>query len=268
MNSIWKATNLELYDIINNNVNKAVNRTDVGDITVVCHTSSQSKLLQRMIDSAKIITDKIIIFDDCSIDDTVDVALSNGCTVYSIPEGWLYTHGFGKLIEYQVKVCDSDYHFQVDTGEMVCVPTWAKKVTGNIVGTLWINNFKDRVWSEDKQIRHHKYNRLLSTKFNVVFPAYIHGAPLGIGNASTTSDLMIVQERDDNKKINSQYYKDRHNRLYNKLLRKGFHDRKLENSFWYDKYANSKEALESVLADAESRIGVLNETSKPIVKIN
>lgn len=265
MSVLWSMDAPQLHDFISDESNREIGRVNVGDISVVCHTSNQAHLLQPLIDSAKVITDKIIILDDCSQDNTIEVAKSNGCEVYSIPEGWLYTHGFGKLIEFQVSICESDYHFQVDTGETIYIPKCCPTISGDIVGNIWLNEVSSSDMHGPKQI---KFNRLLSTKVKVNFPAYIHGAPTGIGGAGTTkSEVVILHEHIKNQNL-SDYYVDRKNRLYYKLLKKGFEDNKLENNWWYDYCVKNKDSIELVIKDTENRIGELMPTKDIITKIN
>jgi len=264
MDSVWGLGYDDLLSLIHSDTDRETEGVDIGDITVVCHTSNQSNLLQPLIDSVKVITDKIIILNDCSQDDTVVIAIDNGCEVYNIPEGWLYTHGFGKLIEFQVSVCKSEYHFQIDTGETIYVPKNCPKISGNIVGNVWLNEQTGSNLHGSKQT---KFNRLLSTRVPVNFPAYIHGAPTGIGGVNTTKSEIVILHGDSSGQQWSDYYKDRRNRLYYKLLKKGFDDRRLENNWWYEYYSKNSTMIEGIITDTENRIGTLVDTTEEITKV-
>lgn len=260
MKSIWKASISELRQL-GLAFKTPGPRQDLGDITVVCHTSNQCHLLQPLIDSARAITDKIIVLDDCSQDDTQKVAIDNGCRVYSVPEGWIYTHGFGRLITRSVELCDSGYYFQIDTGERLWVSPAATAPKGDYCWTIRIN----MQW-RDGRCRQPMLNRIIRVGAPITMPALIHGSPREAQREARRLSHMQVAiiHRDPSEQEDSQYYKDRKNRLYWKLLRKGYKQNKLENSFWYNQYRQDKERYDRLLKELENKLGVLEETTEDI----
>lgn len=258
MSSIWKYSRsdmIKLSDKIN------TKRIEIGDVTVVCHTSNQGHLLQRLIDSSRRITDKIIILDDCSEDHTIELALYNKCRVFKIPEGWIYTHGFGELLKFQQNICDSEYHLQLDTGEHLYVPDDAGKLTEDYYRTILV--FKKKKGNKLKQAN---TNRLFKTRANITVKPYIHGGPEESKLNKPLADLLIFHGYEKDQK-NKQSYIDRKNRLYFKLLKKGYEEKKLANDYWYKQYKNNKEDYNRIIKQLEEKIGILEETDENIKEI-
>lgn len=238
---------------------------DIGDITVVCHTSNQVDRLEEMIPTARSITDKIIIFDDCSRDNTREVAFSHGCRVFDVPEGWIYTHGFGALICKQVEACDTEYHLQIDSGERLWIPPDCPKVNCGYGWVLRLN-----MSSQRKDRFHQKmFYRLINTSADLVFNAVIHGSPSNSGSVEgglKETQIAIFHDKVKVKPIKG-YYRDRKDRLYWKLLRKGFYEDTLENGFWANHYRTNKKEFDEKIDAVEKRIGVLEETDATIQEV-
>ena len=261
MNNIWKASVDELRQLALTVIGPFP-KQNLGDVTVVCHTSNQAHLLPLVIESAKAVTDKIIILDDCSLDETAKIATDSGCRLYNIPEGWIYTHGFGELIKRSVSLVDSGYYLQVDTGEKLWVnPSKVIPPIGDYCWTLRIN----MQWSNHR-CRQPMLNRIIRAGAPISMPALIHGSPREAQiHAGRLAHLQVAIVHDNpSGQKDSEYYLDRKNRLYFKLLKKGYHQRKLENSFWYRQYEKDKDYYNRMLREAESRIGVLQETTEDI----
>lgn len=261
MHSVWKLKADELRGLGNNPGPFCTK--DIGDITVVCHTSNQSQLLKEMIQSAKQITKKITILDDCSTDDTVQMAIDKGCEIYSIPEGWIYTHGFGKLILFQQSICRSSYHFQMDTGERLFVNQEAdQKLTENYYWTLRIN-------LDEGNLRQPMLNRLFRSDAPLTFPAVIHGSPVEpqtIQRKLKHAELILFHYNKIG--VTGTYYSKRKNRLYWRLLQKGYEQRTLYNTYWENEWIKNKDNYLRVLKEIENDIGELEETKEKITLVH
>ena len=258
MSEIWKLSDGEMRALVDD---IKAERIDIGDITVVCHTSNQAHFLQKLIDSARRITDKIIILDDCSQDNTVELAKNNGCRVFGIPEGWIYTHGFDGLLKYQQRICESEYHLQLDTGEFLYVPDDARMHDKDYYRTLLIFDKK-----KGGKLKQFNYNRLFRTKAPITISGCIHGGPIEANMSPALSDIIIFHGY-HHESNDSQYFIDRKNRLYFKLLRDGYHKKRLVNKWWYNHFREKKEDYDRIIGELEERIGVLETTDKEIKEI-
>jgi glycosyltransferase involved in cell wall biosynthesis len=215
-----------------------------------------------MITAAKAITDKIIVLDDCSTDDTRAVALAKGCRVFDVPEGWIYTHGFGALVAKQVSLCDTDYHLQIDTGEQLWIPPECPRIVGDYAWVLRLN-----LGWEGQKARQEMRNRLIKTSADLIFTALIHGAPRyeGVSNSALSRSQVLLFHTISPE--TSAYYRDRKNRLYFRLLRKGFVQKRLENRFWEAEYSSHRAAYDKNIRQLEAKIGVLHETQEEIKEV-
>jgi glycosyltransferase involved in cell wall biosynthesis len=263
MGSVFKLSNEELHRIGNQRLWPSPPQ-NLGDITVVCHTSNQAPLLQGLLNTAKSITNKIIILDDCSKDDTVKIAVDNGCRVYNIPEGWIYTHGFGELLKRQQALCSTEYHLQLDTGEYLYLnPDVEQILTENYYWTLRVHF---QASPDHPGFRQPMLNRLFRTNVPLTCPAVIHGSPRepqAIQGKLAHAEMIIFHGQ-DNMQGSSKYYTQRKHRLYFKLLKKGYETDTLENSYWSNLYKENKEHYDSLIKEYEDAIGVLDTTAEDI----
>lgn len=262
--SFWKMKAKELREL--GEAGPQFTPLNIGDVAVVCHTSSQSQLLTRMIHSAKQITDKIIILDDCSRDDTIQVAADLGCEVHSIPEGWIYTHGFGALIKYQQKLCQgvSEWHLQLDTGEFLYVDP---DITYALEDKLYYWTL--RINLDEQQFRQPMLNRLFRSNAPLTFPTIIHGSPFEPQQYQRRlrhAEFLIFHH--NNIGVKDTYYGKRKNRLYWKLLKKGYEQGTLHNRHWENEFKSKQENYEKMIIELENNIGPLEETDKPITLVH
>jgi len=261
--NIWDLS-LSDWEKIYQNFDGICPKQNIGDITVVCHTSNQAHLLKSWIADAKTITDKVIIFDDCSTDDTRKISLDNGCRVFDIPEGWIYTHGFGALIVKQVQACETEYHFQLDMGEKLWLPPGCPKIEGEYAWNLRIN------WGKNERERLQKmYYRLINTGVDVDFSACIHGIPKNPDGApgGLTHSQVAIFHPDSELQGNPEVFWDRKTRLYLRLIRKGYREKTLANAVWEEEYSDNEAGFDEKITKVENKIGVLEETSEDIREV-
>jgi len=261
--NIWQLSHKELVALYHN-ARLPCPKQDIGDVTVVCHLSSQGHLLRGMIESARAVTDEIIVFDDCSIDDTRAIAFEEGCRVFNVPEGWIYTHGFGALIKRQVEACETQYHLGIDAGERLWIPPDCPDLMGEFGSNMRLNN---EYKSLPEKYRQEMYYRIIKTDIDLVFTTTIHGSPTITAGGKVGRSQIVLFHEDPNVQDNIEAYIKRRSRLYLKMLQKGLRQNTLHNPYWERKYRDNAESYEQRIRDLENELGVLGETSEEIIEV-
>jgi len=281
ISDIWNMTGPEVYEEFKTFKPPYV-KQDIGKVTMVCHISNQAHLLPDTVASARAIADEIIILDDCSIDNTKQVAFDLGCRVFSVPEGWIYTHGFGALIGFGISLAGDGYHLQLDAGERLWVRPnhpklsadyyWTRRINMETLGGFESPNGVRVAWDRGEP-------RETPVNFIQMMPSRLvkASAPLNIMGMihcvfeetfkcfipERQSQILIFQEA-GRYQNNSDYYKLRKKRLYNKLSVRAVKLDQMSTPFWDDWYKRKKNMVDQNVVEAEAEIGVLELTDEPI----
>ena len=149
-----------------------------NNINVVIYTHNEEKNINDCINSAKLLTDKIILVDMESTDKTVEIAKSLKVTVFNFPK----SNYVEPAREFGIKKSETDWILILDADERITKEladeiksairnsqlSHYKIPRKNIFGTQWL---KHGGWSPDYQIR------LINKKYFVRWPKQIHSTP-------------------------------------------------------------------------------------------
>ncbi|OGK13244.1 hypothetical protein A2861_00180 [Candidatus Roizmanbacteria bacterium RIFCSPHIGHO2_01_FULL_38_15] len=175
-----------------------------SECTVIIHTHNESVNIAESINSAKLLTDNIIVIDMESKDNTANLAKKNGAQVFSFP----FSHYVEPSREFGIKKAKTEWVFLLDADERITeklaeeiqsivmlnsfqhqdnkipkpasqrgeqvrddgnIPTHYKISRKNIFGkTKWLRHGG---WWPDQQIR------LINTKYFKAWPKDIHSTP-------------------------------------------------------------------------------------------
>jgi len=153
------------------------------DITAIVHTHNEEKNILSCIESAKLLSNKIIVIDMKSTDKTVDLAKKIGANVYLFPHS-IYVE---PAREFGIKKAKTDWVFLLDADERITKElaeeiknkingmtfTYYKIPRKNIFGKVkWL---KHGGWWPDYQIR------LINKKFFKSWSKEIHSTPIITG---------------------------------------------------------------------------------------
>jgi len=164
-------------------------------ITVIIYSFNEEKNIKDCINSAKLLTDKIILIDMESKDRTIEVAKSLQVAVYNFPR----SNYVEPAREFGIKKAESDWVFILDADERITeelakeikqllinnssLLTYFKIPRKNIfAGKRWL---KHGGWWPDHQIR------LINTKYFFSWPKRIHSTPKIKGNLGYLKNPLI-----------------------------------------------------------------------------
>lgn len=178
-------------------------------ITVIIYSFNEEKNIEDCINSAKLLTDKIILIDMESIDRTIEIAKSLQVAVYNFPR----SNYVEPAREFGIKKSESDWVFILDADERVTKElaeeiirlvdvganfnspdkraiqesplqkTYYKIPRKNIFARIkWL---KHGGWWPDHQIR------LINTKYFLSWPKRIHSTPKIKGNPGYIKNPLI-----------------------------------------------------------------------------
>jgi len=149
-------------------------------ITILIHTQNEEKNIKDCINSAKLLTNKIILIDMDSKDKTIEIAKNHNVLVYNFPK----TYYVEPAREFGIKQAKTDWVFILDADERITNElageikellilnsspfTYYRVPRKNIFGTQWL---KHGGWWPDHQIR------LINKKSFVNWPKRIHSTP-------------------------------------------------------------------------------------------
>lgn len=85
------------------------------DITVLIHTHNEEANIQECINSAKMLTERIILIDMDSTDRTIDIAKTAGATIASFP----FSHYVEPARAFGIKQATTDWVFILDADERI-----------------------------------------------------------------------------------------------------------------------------------------------------
>jgi glycosyltransferase involved in cell wall biosynthesis len=155
------------------------------DLTIIIHASNEEKNIQDCINSAKLLTEKIILVDMESTDKTVEIAKNLNVSVFNFPKSNYVEpareFGISQSKTYWVLILDADeritkeltneikYIISVGNNPRVVPKTYYKIPRQNIfAGIKWLRHGG---WWPDYQIR------LINKKYFVDWPKRIHSSP-------------------------------------------------------------------------------------------
>jgi hypothetical protein len=230
----------------------------LGDISIGVLISNQKPLLAEHITRCKLITNNIFFLDDHSTDGTLEEIVTLGYRVYSLPEGWIYTKGFGKASEQLIRCCDTKYCLQLDVGEKPLLHPGIQTLTEEKYVAILRLNFEGTTFRQPIQ-------RIFNTQVPNSYSEVIHQGTSAEYLSSNPARYNLALVHYAHATLNfSQLYQDRKNRLYFKLLRKGAEQGGLTNPYWIKLYQDNKQEYDRIVAEIENRIGILEETNEEI----
>jgi len=123
-------------------------------VSIVIITKNEAQYLADCIKMAKLITDDVIIIDNGSTDNTLNIAKSNGCRVYEL--GW---DGYGANKNKGIELANYDWILSIDADEIPDMELI------NSLHNLWLRNtemvydIKFRAYFGEKRIRFGSWGR-------------------------------------------------------------------------------------------------------------
>jgi len=170
---------------------KSSNKT----VSVIIHTYNEEKHIESCIESARKLTDKIIVVDMQSVDKTVDLAKKNGTEVYSFPQ-FTYVEPARK---FGINKARTDWVFLLDADERITedLVEEIKEIINNDSGQAGMtfshykiprkNIFGNKTWlPAGKWLKHGGWwpdyqIRLINKKSFKSWPKEIHSTPIITG---------------------------------------------------------------------------------------
>jgi glycosyltransferase involved in cell wall biosynthesis len=165
-------------------------------VTVVISTANESLNIKECIQSAKLLTDHILVIDMQSSDNTVDIAKAEGARVLSVPPSG-YVEPVRKL---GITESTDEWVFMLDADERIApeLASEVRRITNstptdnspnyyyiprkNIFGSTWL---KHGGWYPDKQIR------LIRKSAFQDWPERIHSTPQIIGTSGYLTSPIV-----------------------------------------------------------------------------
>ena len=152
-----------------------------NNITILIHTRNEEKNIEDCINSAKLLTDKIIIVDMESTDKTVEIARDLKTVVYNFPK----SNYVEPAREFGIKKIKTDWLLILDADERL-----TEKLANEIKQLLTVNSslltfFKiprKNIFGHKKWLRHGGWwpdyqIRLINTESFINWPKRIHSTP-------------------------------------------------------------------------------------------
>ena len=154
------------------------------NISVIIHTYNEEKNIADCVNSAKILTDEVILIDMESVDKTVEIAKSLNVPVFSFPK----SDYVEPAREFGVSKAKTDWVLILDADERI-----TKELTDaiqSVIRNSQFSNFKiprKNIFSGIKWLRHGGWwpdyqIRLINKKHFVNWPKRIHSTPKIKGN--------------------------------------------------------------------------------------
>ena len=171
-----------------------------NNINVVIYTHNEEKNINDCINSAKLLTDKIILVDMESTDKTVEIAKSLKVTVFNFPK----SNYVEPAREFGIKKSETDWILILDADERI-----TKELTDEIksvirnsclpAGVAQFSNYKiprKNIFASIKWLRHGGWwpdyqIRLINKKHFVNWPKRIHSTPQIKGNFGYLKNPLI-----------------------------------------------------------------------------
>lgn len=164
-------------------------------ITVIIYTYNEEKNICDCINSAKLLTDEIIIIDMESTDKTVVTAKNLGVLVYDFPK----SNYVEPAREFGIKKSRSDWILILDADERI-TEDLAKEIRQLlIVNSSLVTYFKiprKNIFANIKWLKHGGWwpdyqTRLINKKYFISWPKRIHSTPVIKGNCEHLKNPLI-----------------------------------------------------------------------------
>ena len=235
---------------------------DLGNVIAVCHVGNQVTHITHMLPAIKPFVKDIILIDDCSTDGTAIVAKDFGCKMVYLPNGWIYTHGFSKLWELGLSTArkaGGDFFLQVDADERLYVPGNQQPFSKN---NNWygIYSYFDHPGIGITETHHLTRIVNLYPSIAPVMQGIIHQGPVN-PQKHVDSKISLLHLRN---RYPSVAYEISRNRLYAKLMQKGYKTHQL-NDYWMGDWEKNKHVYITWINDGDKQFGELTETKDPII---
>ncbi len=172
------------------------------DLTIIIHTSNEEKNISDCINSAKLLTNKIILIDMESTDKTLDIAKKLGVDIFSFPPSNYVEpareFGIKKVQTNWVLILDADERITKELADEILdvirynqikLDAISKKETDSIrfhpISSDFISSYKiprQNIFANIKWLRHGGWwpdyqIRLINKKYFVNWPKRIHSTP-------------------------------------------------------------------------------------------
>lgn len=157
-----------------------MNSINNKSMSVVIHTYNDEKNIEECINSAKLLSDQIIVIDMHSTDKTIDLAKKLGAAIYFFPKSKYVepARGFG------IEKSQTDWVFLLDTDERIT--TELSSEIKSAIRNPKFSNYKiprKNVFGRVKWLKHGGWwpdylIRLINKKYFKTWPKQIHSTPI------------------------------------------------------------------------------------------
>lgn len=165
----------------------------MNNITIIIHTHNEEKNIEDCINSAKLLTNKIILIDMESEDKTVEIAKSLSVPIYNFPK----SNYVEPSREFGIKKSQTDWVLILDADERITKEL--SEEIQSVIHNLEFSHYKiprKNVFGNIKWLRHGGWwpdyqIKLINKKHFVNWPKQIHSTPQIKGNFGYLENSLI-----------------------------------------------------------------------------